>query len=164
MRRLNLGCGNEPLTGPEDVNHDIVRHRPEITVTHDLNELPWPWPDEAFDGIVAKAVLEHLDHDLVLSLNECWRLLRPGGWLFVKLPHWKSDVSYWDPTHRWMFSLRSLDRFDPETAEGGKYAFCFSTSAGAGRVPWRIRPWRIVEPAILNPSGSSIAAKLEVRK
>ena len=147
---LQLGTGNDPIGNA--VNHDRTKHRPEIDVVWDLNRLPWPWPDERFDHIVARAVLEHLAIDLVQSLNECWRILRPSGTLFVKLPYWDSDIAHQDPTHRWFFSLHSFDQFDPDTKRGREYAF------------YTPRKWRIVEAPQLNGSRSSIIAKLEVRK
>jgi len=147
---LNLGAGNRIIEGA--VNHDRIRHRPEIDVVHDLNDFPWPWSDESFDKVLAIAVLEHIRATLIESINECWRLLRPGGILFVKLPHWKHDVSYIDPTHYWHFSVRSLDIFDPATDYGQRYSF------------YTDRKWRILKAAKLNGAGSSFAATLEVRK
>jgi len=118
---LNLGCGNKIIKGA--VNHDRVKHRPEVKAVHDLNKLPWPWQDGEFDKIAALAVLEHLDIDLVASLNECHRILKPGGVLVIKLPLWNSPNSYDDPTHRWFFTLRSLDQFCPATERGKRYSF-----------------------------------------
>ncbi len=150
MDILNLGAGNEIIGNA--VNHDRTRHRSEIAVAWDLNNLPWPWPDNSFDQIVAKAVLEHLRLNLVESLNECWRLLRAGGQIFIKLPHWQSDISHQDPTHYWFFSVASLDQFDPDTKRGKIYAF------------YTERKWKILEPVVLNKAQSSIIAKLQVRK
>ncbi len=150
MTILNLGTGNRVIGNA--CNHDLAKHRPEIDVAWDLNEFPWPWPDASFDLIVARSVFEHLRHDLVQSLNECWRLLRPHGELFIKLPYWQSDVSHQDPTHRWFFSLRSLDQFDPDTKRGQEYAF------------YTPRKWKVVTAPQLNSAGSSLIAKLEVRK
>ncbi len=150
MDRLNLGAGNRPIGGA--VNHDRTKHRPEIDIAHDLNNLPWPWPDRSFDQIIAASVFEHLVPDLVQILGECWRILRPGGQLYMKLPHWQSDISYQDPTHRWRFSLQSFDQFDPDTQRGQEYGF------------YTPRKWRIVRPAVLNTAGSSIHITLEVRK
>lgn len=150
MDILNLGCGNKLVEGA--VNHDRIQHRPEVDVAHDLNEMPWPWPDESFDLIVARAVFEHLDRDLVQSLDECWRLLRPGGELSIKLPYWDSDNSYQDPTHRWFFSLRALDQFDPATERGQQYGF------------YTERKWEIIKGPRLNQARTSIHATLRVRK
>jgi SAM-dependent methyltransferase len=118
---LNLGCGNKIVKGA--IHHDRVKHRPEIQVVHDLNVLPWPWEDKSADKIIALAVFEHLDIDLVASLNECHRILKKGGILVIKLPLANSIHSYDDPTHRWFFSLASLDQFCPETERGKRYGF-----------------------------------------
>ena len=150
MDLLVIGCGNRPAKGA--VNHDRVKHRPEIDVAHDLNELPWPWEDASFDKICADAVLEHLRLNLIESLNECWRILRPGGELYLKLPHWKHDTSYMDPTHYWQFSVRTLEIFDPATEYGARYAF------------YTERKWEIVKGPKLNPAGSSIVATLRKRE
>lgn len=150
MTVLNLGAGNKLIAGA--VNHDRVKHRPEIDVAHDLNVMPWPWADESFDHIVARAVLEHLDRDLVQSLDECWRILRPGGLLSVKLPYWKADAAYEDPTHRWFYTLKSLDQFDPATPRGAQYAF------------YTTRHWEIVKGPKLNDAQTSIFWTLRVRK
>lgn len=149
MDKLNLGAGNKIMA--DAVNHDRIKHRPEIEVTHDLNDLLWPWPDNSFDFIVARAVLEHLRLNLVESLDECWRILRPGGHMFIKLPHWQSDVAYQDVTHYWQFSLHSLDQFDPDTQRGQDYGF------------YTERKWKIVKLE-LNKARSSILGTIAVRK
>ncbi len=154
-RVLVLGCGERFVkvgVGEEVVHHDLVRHRPEIDVTHDLNLLPWPWVDNSFDAIHARAVLEHLRLNLVESLNECWRLMRPGGTLRLKLPYYRHERSYDDPTHYWRYTLRSLDYFDSTTELGREYGFYTS------------RKWRIAVGPKLNDAGTSIHAVLEVVK
>ena len=147
---LNLGAGNVIIG--HATNHDLVKHRPEIAVAHDLNDLPWPWADGSFDQIIARAVFEHLRNNLVQTFDECWRILRPGGTLEVKLPHWQSDVSYRDPTHYWQFSPYALHVFDPETEYGRDYAF------------YTTRKWHIVKGPLMNHAGSSIHCILQVVK
>lgn len=149
---LHLGAGKRPIKGA--VNHDLRLDpaRPYITVAHDLNILPWPWEDGSFDRIVARAVFEHLDIDLVHSLDECWRILRPGGTVYLKLPHWNSDIAHQDPTHRWFFSMASFDQFDPARRRGREYDF------------YTDHHWRIVKGPKLNDAKSSIHLTMEVRK
>ena len=147
MDMLNIGAGNRIIA--DCVNHDLTVHRPEIDIAHDLNVLPWPWGDESFDKVLAIAVLEHVRHNLIVTVNEIWRILRPGGVLSVKLPHWNADGSYIDPTHYWRFSLRSLEVFDPDTEYGGHYSFY---------TPCK---WRITKPARLNRARTSIHAHME---
>jgi SAM-dependent methyltransferase len=148
--RLNLGAGNDIIAGA--LNHDRVKHRPEIAVAHDLNVLPWPWEDDSFDVIVAKTVLEHLRINLVVSLDECWRLLRPEGLIYLKLPYWQAERSYDDPTHLWRFTLRSLNYFDPETPEGASYGM------------YTDRKWKLMRAPALNGAGTSLHVTMQVRK
>lgn len=150
---LNLGAGNKVIAGASVVNHDRLAHRPEINCVWDLNILPWPWRDNAFELVVACAVLEHLRITLLESMGECWRVLRPGGVVRVKVPFWNSDNTYSDPTHYWAFSPAVFDMFDPATKHGAQYKFYKG---------WR--PWKIVKPAALNPSKTSIVATLQVIK
>ena len=154
-RILNLGCGQRPIKageGQEVVNHDLRRHRPEVNVAHDLNLLPWPWPDDSFEVVLASSVFEHLEIDLVRAMDECWRILRPGGCLRVKLPHWQHDNAWADPTHRWRYTSRSLDVFVPETKLGQELAF------------YTARKWAYLQAPKLNDQKSSVAAILQARK
>jgi len=149
---LNLGAGHKIIEGA--ANHDLRLdpRRPQITVAHDLNEMPWPWLDDSFDLVVACAVLEHLRRNLAESMGECWRVLRPGGVLHIKLPYWKNENSYTDATHYWVYGLAIFDQFDPDTKRGRDYQF----------YGWP--QWKIVQPARLNNAGTSFSAKLQVRK
>lgn len=72
--------------------------------------------------------------------------------LDIKLPFWQSEASYEDPTHRWRYTLSSLDIFDPATEKGKAYRF------------YTARKWEIVRPPRLNRGKSSIYALLKVRK
>lgn len=149
MDILNLGAGNLLIEGA--VNHDQVKHRPEIDVVWDLNELPWPWKDESFDLVVAKSVLEHLRMDLFRSMDECWRILHPEGKVYLKIPYWRHNTSYGDPSHHGRFSLETPQFFDPETKLGRAYQF------------YPHRKWKIIKGPLLNKSKSSIHCTLQKR-
>jgi predicted SAM-dependent methyltransferase len=138
---LNLGCGNRILSNA--INHNLWKHRPEVDIVWNLNELPWPWEDESFGHISAVAVLEHLDIDLLTAVNECWRILKPGGQVEIKLPYWNHDKSYGDPSHRYVAGMEIFDCFDPTTDRGARYSF------------YTDRKWEIVRVA-LNEERSSI--------
>jgi len=98
---LELGCGVRPTAGA--IHHDRIAHSAHVDVAHDLNQLPWPWANEAFDEVLAFDVLEHLMLDVADWLNEAWRILRPGGRLRLRLPAFDNPVSYRDPTHKRVF-------------------------------------------------------------
>ena len=78
MLKLNLGCGTNLLPGWDNHDQDV-----------DLRQ-PLPWPDAAADYILLEHVLEHFNSAAGYSiLEECWRVLKPGGVLRVCVP----DVS-----------------------------------------------------------------------
>ncbi len=148
-KKLNLRCGNNPQSGGF-VNHDFVLHRPEIDIVHNLNEIPWPWEDNSWDLVRAFHALEHLKIDLITSLNECWRILKPDGILNIQYPVvGKSPTIYDDPTHRWFWSEKSLDFVDPTTEYGERCDYYTDKK-------WKIRTKRICSKdrnclAILTP-------------
>lgn len=92
-RVVDLGCGSAPYRelilqkADEYIGvdwdgsaHDL-RH---VDVTADLTE-PLPFEDDYADTVVSFQVMEHLP-DTALFLNECHRILRPGGRLFITVP------------------------------------------------------------------------------
>jgi len=121
VNKLNLGAGNRPVEG--FVNHGRRKHRDEIDIMWDLNELPWPWRDEEFGEIHAMSVLEHLNIDLLQSIDECWRILASGGMLRVRVPYWRHETCWRDPTHRRGYTMSTFDLFDPSTKAGTEYGF-----------------------------------------
>lgn len=109
--KLNLGAGNDIRAG--FVNHDIAE-LPGINVVHNLNIYPWPWNDAEFDEIVANDLLEHLD-DFMKSMEELFRILKPGGIVKVKVPYWNSVTCHADPTHKRGFHEMRFHFFDPDS-------------------------------------------------
>ncbi len=76
-----------------------LRDFPGIDVVADL-ESRWPFPEASFDEVVALHVVEHL-RDLVHFMDEAWRVLRPGGALYLETPEAGGDLdlTHADPTH-----------------------------------------------------------------
>lgn len=108
---LNLGCGSRPISGA--VNHDRSYHSPWVDIVHDLNILPWPWDDDQWEVIQAFDVMEHLDLEVNVWLDECWRILVHGGRLELRLPAFDNHLSYRDPTHRRVFHPETFFYWDP---------------------------------------------------
>lgn len=155
---VNLGCGKAPAHAPKTggtwavVNHDRVQHAEWVDVAWDLNSLPWPWRHDQVTMLYAISVLEHLHLTLLESVNECWRVLKPGGRLKVKLPLWDVDVSWDDPTHRWHVGRHGLDVFDPTTERGRT---C--------REMYQVQPWRLLEQKTFR-GGTSLYGLMEAVK
>lgn len=109
--RLNLGCGARPIL--DYWNHDRTKHSEWVDVEWDLEQLPWPWIDEQFEEVLAQDVMEHLHLDVHEWLDECWRILKPGGVLKLRLPAFDHHLSYRDPTHQRVFHPESFFYWDP---------------------------------------------------
>lgn len=61
-------------------------------VTGDALRLPFP--DGAFDRVVAAEVLEHIPPDTA-AIGELVRVLRPGGTIAVTVPRWGPELVNW---------------------------------------------------------------------
>ncbi|MDZ4228349.1 MAG: hypothetical protein U1E54_03825 [Candidatus Levybacteria bacterium] len=118
--KLHLGAGNDIRTGY--INHDLVKHRPEIDIAFDL-ERDWPSTYIGLvEEIIAFDVVEHLD-DVVAFMNRCWDCLMVNGVLYMKACGWRNPNVHVDPTHKRGFDIDSFDYFDPETDLGKQYGF-----------------------------------------
>jgi predicted SAM-dependent methyltransferase len=55
-----------------------------------------PLKDESFDSIDCSHILEHiqLNEDYKFVWNEMYRLLKPGGLLYVETPHKDTAMAY----------------------------------------------------------------------
>jgi len=103
---LNIGCGDHRIEGV--IGCDIDGNAAAVDVVCDLNVYPYPFADGSFQRIVCRDILEHLD-DVPRTIAELHRLLKPGGTVEVRIPHFTSMDAYADPTHRHYLSARSLD-------------------------------------------------------
>ena len=116
--RLYLGAGQKRLAGYLHVDYVPGTG---IDVAHNLDQRPWPWKDSSVSQIVAEDLVEHLSINLIEFCNEAWRVLRPGGELFIRTPHYQGECSWIDPTHRWHLHDQSFQYVDPETHWGETY-------------------------------------------
>jgi len=146
-KRLNLGAGNRVF--PLWINHSLDKHRPEIDVAWDLNQRPWPWPSNTFSRVNAWAVLEHLHLTLLESMDEIWRILRPGGKVHLKVPYYKAARAYTDPTHITRgWHPKVFHFFDPATRRGRECDYY---------TPFK---WQIIEINWTDSTQVAIAASL----
>lgn len=104
---LDLGCGSAKTPGA--VGLDISAET-DADIVHDLDVFPYPIEDSSFDQVLMQDVIEHVREPIRL-MEEMHRIVRPGGRIQLRTPHFSSVLAYGDPTHRHYFStlaVRSL--------------------------------------------------------
>jgi ubiquinone/menaquinone biosynthesis C-methylase UbiE len=116
---LDVGCGSNKYPGSLGI--DIARIKGVDFVADVTAGLPFK--DSSIDGVYASHVLEHFD-DLVGVMNEIWRVCKPGGRVYITVPHASSSFMTWrDPTHRRGLSLSTFTYFDPDKFEGQMFSY-----------------------------------------
>jgi SAM-dependent methyltransferase len=148
VKRLNLGCGTDIRA--DWVNLDRAP-LPGVDIVHDLNDLPLPFDDAAFNHVTAQDVLEHVAY--IPLLRELHRILRSGGTLTIQVPHFTSAYNFIDPTHRYRFSIRTFEFFISDSSFGRGYYFDFSFSRVVARhISFMTRPlfYNIPIEALIN--------------
>lgn len=101
---LDVGCGAKKHPGAVglDISGDT-----DADIVHDLDVFPYPIEDSSFDEIVMQDVIEHVAEPMRVAA-ELHRVLRPGGRLQLRTPHFSSALAYGDPTHRHFYSTSAI--------------------------------------------------------
>src|SRR3989339_1317786 len=120
VKKLNLGCGNDIKQGW--VNLDSAK-LPGVNVVRNIEELPLPFGDGEFDEILANDILEHVEY--VPVLKDIHRILKKGGKLTIRVPHFTSKTNFIDPTHKKRFSIETFDFFVSGTKRYRKRPYYF---------------------------------------
>jgi SAM-dependent methyltransferase len=121
-RILELGSGMKPWADP---NHEIVHldrlPLPHVETVWDLN-LGLPYPDASFDTILAFDVIEHII-DAYALMEEIYRVLKPGGELWIRTTNWRYSNAFRDLSHYHFCDIETFDVFDPSTPYGVRYGW-----------------------------------------
>lgn len=113
-KKLNLGCGHHIRQSAEGwINLDIAKLS-GVDIVWDIEKLPLPFKDAEFDEILAEDILEHTEY--IPVLRDLHRILKTGGKLTVRVPHFTSKNNFADPTHKKMFSVATFDFFTQNPA------------------------------------------------
>ena len=111
-KELLIGCGNRrhkdmgSLDSQEFFNLVTLDMDPNChpDYIHNLNDMPYPFPDNCFTEIHAYDVLEHCgsqgDYKFFFNqFSEFWRILKPFGMMFITVPKWDGMWAWGDPGH-----------------------------------------------------------------
>lgn len=110
---LDVGCGSSKHEGAVglDISADTA-----ADIVHDLDVFPYPIDDDSFDQILLQDVIEHVE-DPMRVFAELRRIVRPGGSVQLRTPHFSSVLAYGDPTHKQYFSTIAIRQLaDPRFA------------------------------------------------
>src|SRR3990170_626254 len=102
--KVDLGCGVNKPDGY--VGIDTL---PGADIQHDLRE-GIPLPDNSVQYLRGKDFLEHLP-DTIALMNECWRVLQPGGQFEIVVPRFPHVDSVKDPTHVRLFAVETFTEY-----------------------------------------------------
>ena len=147
---LDVGAGDDPQ--PKCVAMDR-RNIPGIDVVHDIEDFPWPFPDDTFDKIIASHIIEHIDPSKSIDvMNEAWRVMAVGGEILIAMPYPGSFGHWQDPTHIRPWNEATPSYFDPEDPRGNlldnKYKNLYEI--------YRPKPWKITYRAWKNDGNLEI--------
>lgn len=158
---LNLGCGTDIVRreGFDCVNLDVLPLE-GVDVVHDMMRTPWPFKDETFDAVLASHVLEHVPagedgRGFLRVMEELHRVMRPGGFLVVRAPHWLDHESAWaDPTHTRVLFPRTWAYFSGDASVAPQFysrarfrLVSAKTSRVRPRFPGVPLLWRLPSPS-----------------
>jgi ubiquinone/menaquinone biosynthesis C-methylase UbiE len=135
--RLNLGAGLKFETGSEWVNYDLLPQN-EIVKQINLETDALPHEDDSVEYIKALDVLEHIAN-LKHLLNECHRVLKNYGELYVEVPKFPHEDSVTDPTHVRFFVPDTFKYFSDYKEAVAMYGF----------KPWKLRTIESTDRRIL---------------
>lgn len=95
--RLDVGCGFNKQDGFIGMDK---REVDGVDIVHNVEDIPYPLPDECCEMIVMSHLMEHICPKKTISvMNELWRISRLNGLLLIAMPYATSFGFYQDPTH-----------------------------------------------------------------
>ncbi|MFO5494646.1 MAG: class I SAM-dependent methyltransferase, partial [Cuspidothrix sp.] len=100
---IDLGCGTHKAEG--FIGVDVVA-ADSVDVIANLNAR-FPFPYNSVDFIKAHDVIEHLP-DRIHTMNEIWRILKPGGIVDISVPSTDGRGAFQDPTHVSFWNINSF--------------------------------------------------------
>lgn len=104
--KINVGCGRDYRKGwwNTDVSDQVL-----VDQRMDIGTGSLDVPDDAAGLVYISGVLEQIgpNEQLVHALNECWRVLGPGGQTVIVVPNAKYAIAHRDPM--------DIRKFTPDT-------------------------------------------------
>lgn len=110
---LDIGCG--PVKQENWIGLDN-RELPGVDIIHDIENIPWPLPDNCVFQSIMSHVYEHINPiggKVLEVMDEIWRITKPGGKLAIAMPYGVNALYQQDPTHCNPANHVTWQYFDP---------------------------------------------------
>ncbi len=106
--KVNLGSGKDTQEGWINIDSYPFPNTIVADITTKI-----PLPDNYADLVYSQDFLEHIDpYKKVAVINECWRILKPGGRMEHYVPNAGSRNDFGSPSHISHWNLQAFDHFD----------------------------------------------------
>lgn len=120
MIKLNIGCGRDYKKEWEnwDISNEVKAERHLDITLH-----KWPTDDNSVIEIYISGVLEQIaaNKDLIHVMNECHRVLTPGGKMVVVVPNARFAIAHRDPMDIRKFTRETFSYFQKGLREHDLY-------------------------------------------
>jgi SAM-dependent methyltransferase len=126
--KLNLGCADNLMAGY--LNVDCCPTEGGTTDKFLLCDLtkPWPWENSSVEHIKSWDCFEHLP-DKIHTMNECCRVLQPGGTVDLFVPTTDGRGAFQDPTHKSWWTPNDLFYFCDQYVEWQRFHVAYGITA-----------------------------------
>jgi hypothetical protein len=111
--KLDIGCGIFKQKGC--LGMDIVKH-PNVDIIWDVQDMPWkPIPDNICSWVLMSHLWEHIEPKYRFEvMDECWRIIRHDGQLWISCPYAGSYLEAAHPAHYMCPNEATFQFFDPD--------------------------------------------------
>lgn len=126
--KLDVGAGDNKQAGFLGMD---IRPTPNADIVWDCEVTPYPIPDNSCEIVLVSHLIEHITPGVVPDLmNEWWRIMKPGGQLWIATPYAGSFGFWQDPTHVHGWNEATATYFDP-------HHFLFNI--------YKPKPWKVIK-------------------
>ena len=132
--QLDIACGENKTGGFVGMD---VRELPGVDIVWDLENYPYPLPDDCVSEAIASHYLEHINpakFGMIKFMDEIWRIMKVDCKFAVLLPYGGSPRYWQDPTHINGCNENTFRYFDP-IIDGEKSMLYYI---------YKPKPWKIV--------------------
>ena len=121
---LVLGSGREYKSSTLETGFINLESNPELKADlyfdlEDCKQKQIPLPENSLDEIHASHILEHIVN-LAPLMEECYRLLKPGGLLAIVCQYYTHEWAWGDPTHVRGINEHTFNFFSQEYLKNSK--------------------------------------------